>query len=268
MKQFSWCAVALAATVTLTSCLDGGSNSQSGTTVGVVRLDTKAMKHVLDNATPIGPFYSPHFKNVKGGACIVASFDLNYDAPENASNVVKTNGYYTVVVREKAELDQYTIMKFTDTGAPDTAKMLEKEVAIENPCVKNPYLPLPSYVKGYLFVGHALKQPVDQKNYWFLTYNADNMVKEEGGERIYDVFVRAKVKTPGTKSETDMMVANAYQIKDYLETAARSEQSKGNTRFYLRFNYASSVKDGKLKWAKGEKVGPFEVKLILDKQKS
>ena len=47
------------------------------------------------------------------------------------------------------------------------------------------------------------------------------MVKEEGGERIYDVFVRAKVKTPGTKSETDMMVANTYQIKDYLETAAR-----------------------------------------------
>ncbi|MGP1420282.1 MAG: hypothetical protein ACTTKI_01660 [Tannerella sp.] len=263
MRQFSWCAAALAATVMLTSCLDGGSNSQSGTTVGVVRLDTKTMKHVLDNSTPIGPFYSPSFKNVKEGACIIASFDLNYDAPENASNVVKTNGYYTVVVREKAELDQYMIMKFTDTGAPDTAKMLEKEVALANPNYQ-----ILGYVKGYLFVGHALKQPEDQRNYWFLTYNADNMVKEESGERIYDVFLRAKVKTPGTKSEKDMMVANAYQIKDYLETAAREEQSKGNTRFYLRFNYASSVKDGKLTWAKGEKVGPFEVKLILDKQRS
>lgn len=266
MKQFSWCAAALAATVMLTSCLDGGSNSQSGTTVGVVRLDTKTMKHVLDHSTPIvpySPFYSPHFNNVKEGACFWVYYDLNLDAPENASNVVKTNGYYTVTVREKAELDQYAIMKFTDTGAPDTAKMLEKEVALANPNYQ-----IMGYVKGYLFVGHALKQPTDQKNYWFLTYNADNMVKEEGGERIYDVFLRAKVKTPGTKSETDMMVANAYQIKDYLETAARDEQSKGNTRFYLRFNYASSVKDGKLTWAKGEKVGPFEVKLILDKQKS
>ncbi len=249
MKRFFWYAAAVASIMVLTSCLEGGSNSRTGTTVGVVRFDSKTMKNVLDNPVGYGPFYSPSFSTVNEGACIIAAYELNLDAAENASSVVKKNGYYTVNVTNKAELDKYTIMRFSDTGAPDTAKIMEKEVPLLNPNYQ-----VSGYVNGCLFVSHTLKQPVDQKNYWFLSYDAEHRMKEENGVRIYDVFLRAKVKTAGTKSEQNVSVLNAYYVKDYIESAAREEKGKGNSAFYLRFNYVSSVKDSVLTWSKGEKV--------------
>lgn len=259
MKRICYYAVAMTAMMMLVSCLKGGSNSMKGTTVGVIRVDSKTNKKVLDNPLGYGPFYSIAFQDLKENACVIVAYELNQDEAENASNIVKKNGYYTIHVKDKAELDRYMLRKFSDPETPDTAKILEKEVPILNPNYQ-----LFGYVNGYMFVGHVLKQPADQKYDWFLSYNPENMVKEEAGDRIYDVFLRSQIKVPSKKSETDMMVANAYYMKDYLEKIARDENGKGTSRFFLRFNYVSSVKNGKLTWSKGKKVGPFDVKSFLN----
>jgi hypothetical protein len=232
----------MAAMVMLTSCLDGGKNSASGVEFGVARFEMKTMKMVLD--IPDGTLYSEAFQNLNEGACCWVQFDIDYDAPENSSDMVSALGYYTVTVTSKEEIDKYMASNFLT----DTARVQPNEIAVVNP-VYNIY----RYVKNNFFIGQVLQQPTDQKYQWSLSYNGQNMSKEENGQNVYDVYVRAMVVSPSSKSPEDKEYINAYDMGNYLNAIAQTEKNLSKSYVYIRFNYVSEIKDDVLIWKQSEK---------------
>jgi len=260
-KMTAWTATALLAITLATSCLEGGSNSVESTTVGIMRRESKEGKMVMINPYPYGPFYSPALATLSDGTCVLVHFTLDRDAADNAASVIKSRGYCTVTISTRAEIDKYRIARFTDPGAPDTAKILKNEIAI-----KNPVNLMRGYIGGYLFIEHVVNQPPDQRNEWYLTYDPEAKPTIRMGDRIYDLYLRTTKRTPGTKSAVDIAANSAYYIKDCLEQLARKEKAAGyNEVFHVRFNYVSSVKDSIPVWSRDERTHPVKISDILGK---
>jgi hypothetical protein len=225
-----------------TSCLEGGKNSWSEYTIGIVRLDTKTFRNVLDVPGAI-TLYSPAFDNMKEGACCYVLYEIDMNAPENDPAVLQANGYYTVVISFKEEVDRYMM-----SGAlTDTATVLTDEIPLVEPL----YGTL-GYLNGILFIAHQLKTPEDQKNSWQLSYDSQNMMQDENGRHIYNVYLRATVKVSSSKSPIDVSELCAYDMKYFMESAAQKENSAGSSTFYVRFNYASEIKGDALTWKQSD----------------
>jgi hypothetical protein len=232
----------MAAAVVLTSCLEGGKNTQSGQILGIVRTETKTFRNVLDVPDGTGgaaAFYSPIFANMEAGACCMVAYEIDYSAPENAYAVVSETGYYTVTVSYKEEIDRYTML----STAADTAQLLPEETAIVTPLVEQP-----SYFLGMMFMVHQLKKSKDQREDWHLSYDPANMMKEENTRHIYDVYLRSTVRVADSKTPEDAYYLGAYNMKYYLETAALREKGTNTNSFFLRVNYVSEIKDGQAVW--------------------
>ena len=248
------------AVMLFTSCLGEGSNEDTRKAVGIVRFDSQSSKFVLDTS-PFGTVYSPVFNSPEmaynEGACYLLELTVNYDLPENSPEAINSNGFYTVIVNWKYEVDRYAIY---GGSSIDTSTVLTNEIPIIDPL-----LSIDGYVKGVLFFQHGVEKSDDQSISCRLTYDMESMFTEEGQERIYDVFLRATKNTEGTKTPSKAAIASAYDMKYYLESAARKEADEKNTRVNLRLNYASEIKDGKITWKKTEKI-PIDVTLILPNQ--
>lgn len=253
-------AILMMAILMFTSCLGDGSNSQSATTVGVVRYDYKTAKYLLDTYG-WGAFYSGSLNSsvdLREGACYYFNFELDFDLPENSSSVVNTTGYYTITLGQKLEVSRYSM----SSAFPDTTTLLTNEIPLVNPLAA-----VDGYVKGIFFLQHTYKQPADQSYSWNLSYNTQDMVVEEGNDRIYDVFIRASISgSAGTKTPDTDGVANAYDMKYYIESAAGVEKGLKKDVVNIRFNYVSEITDGKIVWKKTEIV-PVSVDLILAEEK-
>ncbi|MDR1747094.1 MAG: hypothetical protein LBR49_07480 [Tannerella sp.] len=227
-----------------TSCLEGGTNTRTGTVTGVMRLDLATGKTVLDVPDYYAgyvAFYSPQFQNINPGACCIVNYELDFELPENSSEILAINNYYTVTVSEIQELDVFNVK----TVQTDTAAMLPDEVPVLDPAYS-----IEGYVQNHMFVVQLINQPSDQKTNWDMSCNIMQDPIEESGQRIYDLFVRASVGTAGSKSSVDMSLINAYNVGYLLTSIAQKEKNLGNSEVYLRFNYVSSIKDGELVWGK------------------
>ncbi|MDR2119308.1 MAG: hypothetical protein LBP64_00335 [Tannerella sp.] len=241
-----FCSAAIvAAAVTLSSCLEGGGNSVRQQTAGVVRLDLKSFKNVLD-VSAYEAVYSPAFANMEEGTCCYIYYELDYELPENASNAVAANGYYTVTVMDKTEVDRYHMSSVADTSSvalPDETPVIDPRAEIGG------------YVKGIIFLIHQIKSPEDQKTNWMLSYDRENPYKTENGENIYDVYLRAVVRIPGTKTSEERHESCAYDMTAFIEGAALQEKSRGKDVVAIRFNYVSSInEDGTVVWSKTDKT--------------
>jgi hypothetical protein len=236
-------AMCAAAIMMFTSCLDGGSNIVRNYALGVVRLDMKTMKNVLDISDNDYPFYSPVFSVMNEGVCCQVQYLLDWGLAENSQAVLTSNGYYTVTIEEKLEVDRYPLSGLLT----DTLKALTNEFPVVNPLIN-----INGYIKGLLFMSHQLKQPTDQQTGWELSYDSQNPVKDENGQRVYDLYLRAFVKAPGSKSAEDMAVMNAYEMGNYLKMIAQNEKNLNHQQFYLRFNYVSEIKEDQLTWKRSD----------------
>ena len=215
------------------SCWEGGTNKESGYAIGVVRTDDN-LKNVLD-VSEYESFYSILFANTNEGACLQVYYELDYDAPENSYDNIVANGYYTVTIIDKFELDRFE-MAYNIT---DTTKTLVDEIAIQEPIMSGDF----AYVKGMGFFYSVLEIPAEQKMMWHLSCDLQNMVTEENGQRYYDVFLRSTVYQSSSKSSENTAVLNAYNMKYFIEMVAREVKSLDQSSFKLRFNYVSDIKD-------------------------
>ncbi|MDR2918327.1 MAG: hypothetical protein LBV72_03050 [Tannerella sp.] len=241
-------AIFLMAIVLFTSCLGDGSNTQSATTVGVVRYDYKSGKYLLDTYG-WGVFYSSALNSTTEGACYYFNFELDYDLADNNSSVVNTTGYYTISIGTKYEVARYSMSPVL----LDTTTLLTNEIPLVNPLAS-----VDGYVKGIFFLQHTYKQPEDQKYAWSLSYDTQNAVIEESGKRIYDVFIRAAISgSAGTKTATEGGVANAYNMKSFFESAAYVEKNQTDKVVNVRFNYVSDITDGKIVWKKSDIISVY-----------
>ena len=230
------------------SCLGEGRNVQSGSTYGVTRYDYLKGINLLD-VTETESFYSIRFNLSEGGiivpiddACFLVSYELDYDLPENSTESVVANGYYTVTIYDRLELDKLQI--FSSLG--DTSKALTNEVAIVNPIVDNYF----TYIKGKSFVVSTVEVPSDQKMNWSLSYDYNNMVSTEGSATYCDVYLRATIRGyAGTNLKDKISFANAFDMEYYLKAATNKVNELGKSEFKLRFYYPSIINDeGQITW--------------------
>ncbi|MDR1675449.1 MAG: hypothetical protein LBR86_03135 [Tannerella sp.] len=239
MKKWNLKSAALWITaITLfTSCLEGGRNTTSGTVIGTVRLDTKTFKNVLDVLG--GTFYAPQFETMQEGACCIVVYELDFNAPENEPTLLQANGYYTVTISYKEDIDKY----YLSSVQTDTATVMSDETTVIDPV--NSKL---GYLNGILFMAHQLKKASDQREIWHLSYDPQATIKEENGRQIYDVYLRATVRVSSTKTQEESYDLCAYDMKYLMESAAQRAKNAGNTVFAIRFNYVSEIKEDTLTW--------------------
>ena len=254
MKKVSlFGAVFLMAVAMFTSCLGEGSNEQKGEIVGIVTTHDKTFEKVL-NIGGGSYFRSSNFDNINEGACYWVYYDLNMDAENNAN--ANTTGYYNVTVLDRNEFERNEVFPVLT----DTAQILDSELAILNPIYRSF-----GYIEDRIFFIHALNQPKEQQNYWNLSYSSENMMTEENGARIYELFLRATVKSSTSNSSEDQPKWCAYRIKDFFEKAAIAEKEKGKQEIQFRINYVSKIEDDKITWNKTQNIS-CPISLILNEK--
>jgi hypothetical protein len=104
-----------------------------------------------------------------------------------------------------------------------------------------------------MIIVSAVEIPTDQKMAWIITYDSDNLVTEEMGQRYYNLFLRSTVRDPGTDSKDKVSVANAFEVKYLMEDIAKKEKALNSNLFRLRFNYPSAISaNGQITWNRRE----------------
>ncbi|MDR1332272.1 MAG: hypothetical protein LBK07_09240 [Tannerella sp.] len=255
-ELFSSCkliGVALAATM-LSSCLEGGGNTTSGQVVGVVRFDLNSGKNVLD-ISAYDSFHSLAFSNKEEGTCCYVYYELDYEDPENTAEKIAANGYYTVTVLAQEEINRFYMLSEADTVS----------VALPNETpLKDPVPQIGGYVKGILFLGHLLNARPKQVTDWRLSYDREHMSVDENGENVYDVYLRATIRSEGTTTAEDMYETSAYDMTPYIENAARLEKNLGKDKVSIRVNYVSDINDdGTVVWDRAANKIDLGVQMII-----
>ena len=229
----------------VSSCMTGeGGNKWSGPAFGVVGISNKTFENVLeiDESTSL---YNIRFANKYPGDCFYVYIELDYDAPENSYENVTAKGYFTVNIVDMDDVAEGRV----SYSLTDTSQVLPNEVPLLEGILEGEIY---NYVKGLVFFASGIEMPSDQQMTWGLSYNSLDIVKEEGGLRYYDVFLRATVRSAGSKSPEKRGVVNAFNLKSYLEMVAQREKTLGSANFKLRINYASDIKNETITWKQQE----------------
>jgi hypothetical protein len=254
MKKFSlFLVVALFCAIGLTSCLEGENKSQ-GYGIGVLDYSytTPVMKTMYDN------FYGPELVSliaqgtIELGGCYYFQYTIDYDLPENSKEMVELNGYYTVSIAPLAEAERF----YPTSYLTDTLTVLTNELPVTDILLSEGGLF--GYAENYLFVTHSVNHEKDLDVQWDMSYeDNDNVMTEENGKRQYNLFVRATSKTArdGSKATMEYPYFNAYYLRNFLETAARTEKDRlgasynTSSTFTVKFNYVSGInEDSEITW--------------------
>ncbi|MDR1114871.1 MAG: hypothetical protein LBL33_01715 [Tannerella sp.] len=255
MKKFNlFLVVALFCATGLTSCLEGENKSQ-GYDLGV--LDYSFTAPVMKTFSYA--FYGPELVSLMAqgtlelGGCYYFQYTIDYDLPENSEEMVKLNGYYTVSIVPLAEAQRF----YPNSYLTDTLTLLTNELPVADILLSEGGLF--GYAENYLFVTHSVNHEKDLDVQWDMSYeDNDNVMTEENGKRQYNLFVRATSKTARDESKAAMEYShfNAYYLRDFLESAARTEKERlgssyNNTSstFTVKFNYVSGInEDSEITW--------------------
>ena len=231
--------------ISLTSCLES-SNVSEGYGLGVLQYSSKSYTPVLNST--LGLVSASNLGDMDINSCYYFYYKLDLDLPENAHAVVEANGYQTISILDKIELDKY----YLSSSLTDTSRMMNGEVPVYDAYESgNPY------IDEYYFISQIVKMPSDLQLTWHMSYDGDgNIAVVENGERYYDVFVRATKRNSSDKTEENVQHLNAYFVRDFLKNAANNERnalgsnySETSSKLRIRFNFVSEISDeGKLTW--------------------
>lgn len=237
MKAFKMIgATAAAALVLLTSCLGETKNTLNTASFAVGGTSDKTYKTILN--TPLGPIYSPAIASkVIDDACYVVGFEIDSDNPENANGAATANGYSTATISSLDEISKGNAIFY---NVPDTAKLLDKEIALTNAGL----LQYGVYVYGYLFLGGAYNGLKEQKNAWYLYWDRSKEPVTVDGVPTYSLFLRSTKLVDGTgTTATSLGDTRAYNVKAVVDAVNKAEASKGSTAFNLKINYLNNINE-------------------------
>ncbi|MDR1919690.1 MAG: hypothetical protein LBQ65_08610 [Tannerellaceae bacterium] len=247
MKKLSFVGLLSVCTLLLTSCLEGGSNEQSRSGVpGIVRLDMKLMKMVIDapDFYPFAFYASNMPTDANDGDCILFGYSVNYSDAINAN--YQTTGLIEGNLTAFSLLDQYPVQP----AFIDTTQLLEKEQPIAYSVAANGgWL----YLSGKLFLASEFKQKTEQKTNWLLYYHPDLPTQEIEGKKVYSLFLRATLQAEGKTPEISGSVINAFDAKRFFDAISNMEKSQGNKEAYFQINHISEIKeDSTFSWKQPE----------------
>ena len=111
----------------LTSCLDGGGNTQQLSSYAIV--DYSSTMRTLIYPLGYYPLYLSTVANdptYSAGDCVLANFTVDFDSPENAN--AATNGYLTATI---SVADEITKGQPVFYNVPDSASLLQNEIPVK-----------------------------------------------------------------------------------------------------------------------------------------
>lgn len=226
MKKLKSLGVVAAATILLTSCLDG-NNESSLNGFGVIDYsdDFRTVAYI-DDYTPV---YSPVFKDYQPEDCIYFTSTYSSDDPANNGS----NKYATVsnaVVTNKLEKgDFYSIV--------DTANIMPNEIAALDATLM--FGTQYSFtLKNFMFLGSSHeKVAMDQSNRYILQYNPSEDPQTVDGKRVYDFFLRVVKNADGKGVVGNNAFYYAFKTNGHFKTLQSRETAAGNETLNIRINY-------------------------------
>lgn len=238
MKKLKFLGVVAAATVLLTSCLDGGSTQESINAYGVIDLSMDALANVayIDDNSQI---YSPQFKDLSEGDCISFSGTLNYDDPANNGS----KKYWTVsdaIVHHKLDKSDEFV------SVLDTANIIPNEITALDAGLLRAITQYSFTIKNYFFIGSSHEKVAsDQNNRYIMQYDSNQEPQDVDGKRVYDFFVRI-VKESDGKGITGTNAFNyVFNTRGYFKILQAKETAAGNDLLNIRINYLKSYDEAK-----------------------
>ena len=258
MKKLNLQVVTLffASLLLLLSCSDSNKqNRQVDYTFGIVRYDSPSNKLLLDVSNS-DSFYSIRFATAMDDDCFWVNFEIDFDDAENSNAKVAANGYYTVNIIEKTDVDKWVM----SSSLTDISETVSDEVAILDPMWNGDY----ANIKGKLCMFNIIEIPTDQNMNWHMSYDIDNLSSEEDGQKSYDVYLRATIRRAGVKSIEKVSIPNVFDMNDYLKMVANKEKELGKTAFRLRIHYPSAIsEDGQITWKSKNSMEIYVAEIIL-----
>lgn len=231
MKKLKSLGVVAAATILLTSCLDG-NNEYTNPGVGVVEMSLDAMGNNVVYIDDNYPIYSPVLKDLKENDCIVFTYTVNQDDQANNSG----NKYLTasnLVVAGK--LDNSGVINRVDTST-----IMKNEMAAldANLLTRSSY----SYtIRDYFFVSTTHEKIAsDQKNRYILEANYDQEPQTVDGKRVYDLFLRVVKEEDGKGITSTNSIYYAFDAGYLFKSLESKEKTAGNKSLNIRLNYIKS----------------------------
>ena len=242
----------------LTSCIEEGGNVQDKQAFGIVRFDYETGKNVLDVTNDDITIYSSRFQNDFDDNCFFVTYRIDYDDEQNSAKNVEAREYWNVSVYDHMPASRNYL-----ASTIDTSNVLPNEVPLEDAFVgMEGYI---RYFKGKLFMFSTLRIPEDQKMDWHMSYDKDNMLSEEYGQRYYNLFLRSTIRVEETGSKVLVGIPNAFEIKRFFEEAAQKEKELGGSSFSLRFNYPTAIgEDGQITWGHQDMLDVLRIEEVLE----
>ena len=237
----------------MTSCLDGGSNERSGVGYGVIGY-SETFKPVIKTGGV--PFYAVEVANafnkteIEINDCCVFYYTLNSDIPENSSESLAANGYYTVSVTQYADIPKGYANSFVD----DTATIIQNEMTTMSIDMSNTGILTDKNI-NMLFLSTIHENYFkDQKQELRLSYNRDQEPETVNGDKVYNLFLRV-IKTEGDKSiSSTQQLINAFDMNRFIQDFQYKEEQDSKKSLKYRINFANSfTKDStQINWKASE----------------
>ncbi|WP_140392863.1 hypothetical protein [Parabacteroides sp. An277] len=238
MKKCSvWVVAALSAMMALfTSCLNGGTNEQSGWVSGVMTRNMNAGGLMMLN-TGGGMLYIAELDNetnYPANTCVGVNWMIDYNADENAN--VAQRGYYVASILQTPEI----IEKGNAGYATDTLNLMENEVLLSSGYVTSNYQ---NYVDGWLMMASSVRASSSQLRTmeWYLSYPVEWKPVVYQGTNCYDFYVRATMEGTDETGASVTAVPQAYNVKTAIDRINSLERASGNELYYIRFKYATDT---------------------------
>lgn len=226
MKKLVLASFIAASMAVLTSCLDGGSNENTGVVYGVVEYDIKTFRNLVYFSDADYPMFANNLgTSIDDGECCLMAYTMRgEDNPD-----VATTGYYNVT-GSYIPIDKYTANDYL----VDTTKVWGRSEQATTSFIAN------SFVKNYLFIttNHAIG--ANQKNTFSLSYNYDQVPTKESGKDVYNLFLRVTKTVDATSTAQDTPWTNAYNIGSFINQISNIEKNKGNKEYNFKVNYVKS----------------------------
>ncbi len=223
----------------LTSCLDGGGNTQQLSSYAIV--DYSSTMRTLIYPLGYYPLYVATIANdptYSAGDCVLANFTVDFDSPENAS--ASTNGFYVATGVATSPLARYDL-----NFSPLDSTVLDNELLLSG---SESALLFSNNYKKIVVIPTFASILTDQKN----TYNISMDYNQEpetvdGTERVYTLCIRAQKqeegKAPTISNAMDPIAVEGgplYSMLKSKESAAGKKLVSYRVKYPLTFNSDST----------------------------
>lgn len=230
LKALGLAAIA-AGMFSLTSCLDGGSNTQSGMALGYANFNMNAGRIVVED--DFGSVVSADAFNTQlnGGEYVAFAYSVDWDE--------QTSDKYTFVT--VSALEKFTEV-YTQGFVADTVALLPNELPVQKLTIQmfSPEYAFTANNHIFMSVYHQ-NVPSDMETRYQFSYDSGKEPVVVEGKRVYDFYLRATKDKEGDKVKADTPFTNVYDLSQFLSRVRPIEKAAGKTSVNIRVNYINEV---------------------------